>query len=138
MKFFFLSALFFVIACNPQFAEVGADKNDVVKYFKLTKTSDPKSLGEGVLIMASAGDKRIVTYYLKNERGFAHTDVTISTLNGFHLDSVYSQTEACKLQPDFDQPDIYNSLRIGGEVRGYKLEILPREEAMAMITQLSC
>lgn len=138
MKFFLLSALILLVSCNPQLAEVGANKNDVVKYFKLTKTSDPKSIGDGILIIAHAGDKRILTYYIKNARGFAHTDVTISTLNGFHLDSVYSQTEACKLQPDFDQPDVYNSLMIGGEARPYKLEIMPREEAMAIVGELSC
>ncbi len=138
MKFFFLSALILLVSCNPQLGEVGANKNDVVKYFKLTKTSDPKSLGDGILIIAHAGNKRILTYYIQNPRGFAHTDVTITTLNGFKLDSVYSQTEACKLQPDVDQPDVYNSLRIGGEIRGYKLEILPREEAMAIVGTLSC
>jgi hypothetical protein len=138
MKFFFLSALILLVSCNPELAEVGANKNDVVKYFKLSKTSDPKTLGEGILIIAHAGDKRILTYYLKNARGYAHTDVTISTLNGFKLDSVYSQTEACKLQPDVDQPDVYNSLRINGEVRDYKLEILPRAEAMGAVGKLSC
>lgn len=138
MKLFLLSALILLVSCNPQLAEVGANKNDVVKYFKLSKTSDPKSLGEGYLIIAHAGDKRILTYYLKNERGFAHTDVTITTLEGFKLDSVYSQTDACKLQPDLEQPDVYNSLRINGEVRSYKLELLPREEAMAAVGKLSC
>jgi hypothetical protein len=117
---------------------VGANKNDVVKYFKLTKTTDPKTLGEGVLIIAAAGDKRILTYYLKNANGFSHTDVTISTLQGFHLDSVYSQTPNCKLAPDNDQPDVYNYLLIGGEKHDYKLEDLPREEAMAMLSKLSC
>ncbi len=138
MKLFLLSALIFLVSCNPALEQVGANKNDVVKYFRLVKTTDPKSLGDGILIIAHAGDKRILTYYIKNERGFAHTDVTITTLNGFQLDSVYSQTEACKLQPDLEQPDVYNSLRIGGDVRGYKLEILPREEAMEIVGTLSC
>lgn len=138
MKFFFLSALILLVSCNPQFAEVGADKNDVVKYFKLSRTSDPLALGEGYLIIAHAGDKRILTYYLKNQRGFAHTDVTITTKNGFQLDSVYSQTEPCQLRPDPEQPDVYNSLRINSEVRSYKLELLPREEAMAAVGTLSC
>lgn len=138
MKAFFLLALILLVSCNPEIQQVGADKNDVVKYFKLTKTSDPKSLGEGVLIIAHAGDKRILTYYLKNANGYSHTDVTISTLKGFHLDSVYSQTEGCKLAPDFDQPDVFNYLMIGGEKREYKLEVLPREEAMATLSKLSC
>jgi hypothetical protein len=133
MKFFILSALIMLVSCNPQFGQVGANKNDVVKYFKLSG-----SLGDGVLIIAHAGDKRILTYYIKNERGYAHTDVTISTMNGFHLDSVYSQSEACKLQPDFDQPDFYNYLLINGQKREYKLDILPREEAMGMISSISC
>ena len=133
MKFIFLSALIFLVSCNPQFEQVGADKNDVVKYFKLSG-----SLGEGVLIIAHAGDKRILTYYLKNPRGFSHTDVTITTKNGFFLDSVYSQSEACKLNPDTEQPDVYNHLMIDGQKRNYKLDILPREEAMAMISTISC
>lgn len=138
MRLFFLSALILLVSCNPQFEQVGADKHDVVKYFKLSRTSDPNALGEGYLIIAHAGDKRILTYYIKNDRGFSHTDVTITTKNGFQLDSVYSQTEACKLRPDLEQPDVYNSLRINGEMRSYKLEILPREEAMAAVGKLSC
>jgi hypothetical protein len=138
MKPFFLLALILLVSCNPELENVGANKNDVVKYFKMTKTSDPKALGEGVLIIAHAGDKRILTYYMKNDRGFSHTDITINTKNGFVLDSVYSKTEACKLAPDADQPDVYNSLLIKGEVRNYKLEILPREEAMGMLSSISC
>lgn len=139
MKLFLLASLILLASCNPELADVGASKNDLVKYFRLSKTDDPKALGEGVLIIAHAGDKRILTYYLQTAPGkYAHTDVTISTLNGFHLDSVYSKTEACKLRPDYDQPDFYNYLRIGGEQRGYKLEILERQEAMAMLGELSC
>lgn len=133
MKIIFLSALIMLVSCNPQFEQVGANKNDVVKYFKLSG-----SLGDGVLIMAHAGDKRILTYYIKNPRGFSHTDVTITTKNGFLLDSVYSQSEACKLNPDTEQPDVYNSIMIEGQKRDYKLDILPREEAMAMISNISC
>lgn len=133
MKNFFLSALILLVSCNPQFEQVGANKNDLVKYFKLSG-----SLGEGVLIMAHAGDKRILTYYIKNPRGFSHTDITITTKNGFFLDSVYSQSDACKLKPDVEQPDVYNYLFIGGEKKDYKLDILPREEAMAMISKISC
>lgn len=133
MKIFSLSALILLASCNPQLEQVGANKNDVVKYFKLSG-----SLGEGVLIIAHAGDKRILTYYIKNPRGYSHTDVTITTKNGFTLDSVYSQSEACKLHPDAEQPDVYNYLRIGGEKREYKLDILPRAEAMAMISTISC
>ncbi len=138
MKLFFLSALILLVSCNPELETVGANKNDLVKYFKITKTTDPLALGEGVLIIAHAGDKRILTYYIKNPRGFSHTDVTINTKNGFNLDSVYSKTEACKLAPDAEQPDVYNSLMINGEVRSYKLELLPREEAMSMIGSISC
>lgn len=133
MKIFFLSALILLVSCNPQFEQVGANKNDVVKYFKFTG-----SIGEGVLIIAHAGDKRILTYYIKNTRGYSHTDVTINTKNGFILDSVYSQSDACKLQPDAEQPDFYNSLLINGVKQDYKLDILPREEAMAMISNISC
>ena len=133
MKIFFLSALILLVSCNPQFEQVGANKNDVVKYFKFSG-----SMGEGVLIIAHAGDKRILTYYIKNPRGYAHTDVTITTKNGFMLDSVYSQSEACKLQPDLEQPDVYNYLLINGVKQDYKLDILPREEAMGMISQISC
>ena len=133
MKIFFLSALIFLVSCNPQFEQVGANKNDVVKYFKLSG-----SLGDGVLIIAHAGDKRILTYYIKNARGYSHTDVTITTKNGFFLDSVYSQSEACKLNPDVEQPDVYNYIMIEGQKREYKLDILPREEAMAMISSISC
>ncbi len=138
MKPFFLLALILLVSCNPELENVGANKNDLVKYFKITKTSDPKTLGEGVLIIAHAGDKRILTYYIKNDRGYGHTDVTIDTKNGFKLDSVYSKTEACKLAPDAEQPDVYNSLLINGEVRAYKLEILPREEAMGLLNSISC
>ncbi len=138
MKIFILSALILLVSCNPELETVGANKNDLVKYFKITKTTDPLALGEGVLIIAHAGDKRILTYYIKNPRGFSHTDVTINTKNGFNLDSVYSKTEACKLAPDAEQPDVYNSLMINGEVRSYKLELLPREEAMSMIGSISC
>jgi hypothetical protein len=138
MKLILLGALILLVSCNPELQQVGASKNDVVKYFKITKTSDPKTLGEGVLIVAHAGDKRILTYYLKNANGYSHSDVTISTLQGFHLDSVYSQTPNCKLAPDFDQPDVFNYLFIGGEKRDYKLEILEREEAMGMLSKLSC
>lgn len=138
MKLFLLSALILLVSCNPELQKVGANQNDLVKYFKLTPSGD-NALGEGVLIIAHAGDKRILTYYLKRAPGkYSHTDVTISTLNGFHLDSVYSKTEACKLQPDYDQPDVYNYLLINSEQRGYKLEILPREEAMAMLGDVSC
>lgn len=133
MKIIFLSALILLVSCNPQFEQVGANKNDVVKYFKLSG-----SLGDGVLIMAHAGDKRILTYYIKNPRGFSHTDVTITTKNGFFLDSVYSQSDACKLNPDTEQPDVYNYIMIEGQKRDYKLDILPREEAMAMISKISC
>lgn len=133
MKTLLLSALILLASCNPQLEQVGANKNDIVKYFKLSG-----SLGEGVLIIAHAGDKRILTYYIQNPRGYSHTDVTITTKNGFILDSVYSQSDACKLQPDVEQPDVYNYLRIGGEKREYKLDILPREEAMAMLSKISC
>ncbi len=138
MKLFFLSALILLVSCNPELETVGANKNDLVKYFKITKTTDPLALGEGILIIAHAGDKRILTYYIKNDRGYSHTDVTINTKNGFDLDSVYSKTEACKLAPDALQPDVYNSLIINGEVRSYKLELLPREEAMSMVGSISC
>ena len=138
MRALLLSALILLVSCNPELQQVGANKNDLVKYFKVTPTGS-NALGEGVLIIAHAGDKRILTYYIKRAPGkFSHTDVTISTKNGFHLDSVYSKTDACKLQPDAEQPDVYNYLLIGGERREYKLEILPREEAMGMLGDLSC
>lgn len=138
MKALFFTALILLVSCNPAFEQVGANKNDLVKYFKLVKTDSPDSLGDGILIIAHAGDKRILTYYIKNPRGFSHSDVTITTKNGFILDNVYSQTDACKLNADTEQPDVYNYLRVEGKIRDYKLEILPREEAMAMISKLSC
>lgn len=139
MKITTLLALLFLVSCNPELAEVGANPNDLVKYFKLTKSQDPKALGEGVLIIAHAGDKRILTYYLKTQSGsYAHTDVTITTKNGFFLDSVYSKTKDCQLNPDVEQPDVYNYLRIEGENRPYKLEILEREAAMGMLGSVSC
>lgn len=138
MKALLLSALILLVSCNPELQNVGADKNDLVKYFKVTKTSDPRTLGEGILIIAHAGDKRILTFYIKNANGYSHNDVTIATKNGFILDSVYSKTPNCKLAPDVDQPDYMNFLRINGEDRTYKLEILPREEAMGMLGTLSC
>ncbi len=138
MKFFLLSVLILLVSCNPELQNVGADKNDLVKYFKVTKTADANSLGEGVLIIAHAGDKRILTFYLKTANGFSHNDVTIATKNGFILDSVYSKTPDCKLAPDMEQPDYMNMLKINGIDRTYKLEILPREEAMATLGTLSC
>lgn len=138
MKLYVLLSLILLASCNPELQKVGESPNDLVKYFKLTPTGT-NALGEGVLIIAHAGDKRILTYYLKRASNkYSHTDVTISTLNGFHLDSVYSKTEACKIQPDYDQPDFYNYLNVGGEQKGYKLEILPREDAMKMLGDLSC
>lgn len=138
MKISVLLALVLLVSCNPELQKVGESPNDLVKYFKLNPSGD-NALGEGVLIIAHAGDKRILTYYLKRGTNkWSHTDVTISTLNGFHLDSVYSKTEACKLQPDYDQPDFYNYLNVQGEPRDYKLEILPREDAMKMLGDLSC
>ncbi len=55
MKLFILFAAFILVACNPELQQVGANKNDLVKYFKISP-SGANSLGEGVLIIAHAGE----------------------------------------------------------------------------------
>ena len=140
MKLFMsLLTLILISGCNPELQTVGASKNDLVKYFKITRTGSPDDLGEGYLIIAHAGDKRLLTYYLKTPRGFSHTDISLTPGEGkFVLDSVHSQTTNCKLSPDFNQPDFYNFLNIEGVKKIYKLESTTREEAMAEKLSLSC
>src|SRR5690606_18910268 len=117
----------------------GASEDDLVKYFKVTKTDDPNSLGEGYLIIAHVGEKRLLTFYLKNQNGFSHTDITITKAEGSYVkESVHSQTPDCQLNPDYPQPNFYEFLNVEGVPKTFKLETTTREEAFAEKKKLSC
>lgn len=136
----FLMSVFLLSACNPEVQKAGESKNDLVKYFKITKSEDPNSLGEGFLIVVHVGEKRVLSYYLKNERGYSHTDITIKPgdVISYVLDSVYSQTPNCKLHPSFEQPQYLQVLHIEGNPKLLNLEELSVEEAMKTVKNLSC
>lgn len=127
-------------SCNPELQEAGKSETDVVKYFKIAKTDDPRSLGEGFLIAVHVGEKRILSYYIKNANGFSHTDVTLKPgdIASYVVDSVYSQTPNCRLFPSFEQPNYLQQIRIEEEVKLLNLEEVSVEEAMSVQKTLAC
>lgn len=140
MKLFALLTLMVITAsCNPELKQLGASEDDLVKYFKVTKTDDPNSLGEGYLVIAHVGDKRLLTFYLKNQNGFSHTDISLKKADGTYVkDSVFSQTPDCQINPDYPQPNFYEFLNVEGVQKSFKLENTTREEAFAEKKKLSC
>lgn len=139
MKNYVLLFLLIIAACNPELKNIGADPDDLVKYFKLTKSGE-NSLGEGILIVAHIGDKKLLTFYLKQPSGkYSHTDVMIKPeAPSFAVESVYSQTPDCKLNPDYVQPQYFEELVIETVKKSYNREILTREEAMSSLTGIGC
>lgn len=139
MKYLILAMLFVVSACNPELQKVGESPNDLVKYFKVTSANN--GIGDGVLIVANIGDKRLLTFYLKQPSGkYAHSDVMIinSPVSMYEVESVYSQTPGCKLAPDVGQPQYYEQLFINGELKPFNRENVTREEAMAEKREIGC
>ena len=135
MKKLGLLFLLLCTACNPELKELGASKNDLVKYFQI----GAGGLGEGYLIVAHVGEKRVLTFYLKTASGYSHTDVTLASGEGAYiLDSVYSQTPECKLNPDFKQENYLEYLNVGGSQKALNLMELNREEAMKTEKKLGC
>lgn len=139
MKIFYFAILLLIAACNPELQKVGESPNDLVKYFKTTSANN--GVGDGVVIVANIGEKRLMTFWIKQPSGkFAHTDVMIikSPAHTYEVESVYSQTPNCKLNPDIGQPRYYEQLLINGEVRPLNREELTREEAMAEKKEIGC
>lgn len=139
MKYLILAMLFIVSACNPELQQVGSNPNDLVKYFKVTSANN--GIGDGVLIVANIGDKRLMTFWLRQPSGkFAHTDVMIikSPVHMYEVESVYSQTPGCKLNPDVGQPQYYQQLLINGELKPFNREELARDAAMAEKREVGC
>ena len=134
-----LMLLVSTVSCNPELKELGASEDDLVKYFKVSKTNDPNSLGEGYLVIAHVGEKRLLTFYLKNQKGFSHTDIALKKESGTYVkDSIHSQTPDCQINADYPQPHFYELLNVEGIPRTFKLESTTREEAMAEQKKLSC
>lgn len=140
MKLWWLLSLMILSAsCNPDLKQLGASEDDLVKYFKVTKTDDPNSLGEGYLVIAHVGEKRLLTFYLKNQNGFSHTDITIIKADGTYVkESIHSQTPKCQINADYPQPMFYEFLNVEGVQKTFKLENTTREEAFAEKKKLSC
>lgn len=139
MKTLILLSLLLISACNPELQQVGSNPNDLVKYFKVTSANN--GIGDGVLIVANIGDKRLMTFWLRQPSGkFAHTDVMIikSPVHMYEVESVYSQTPNCKLNPDVGQPQYYQQLLINGELKPFNREELSREAAMAEKREVGC
>ena len=136
----FLMSVFFLVSCNPEIQKAGEEDTDLVKYFKITKSENEASLGEGYLIVVHVGNKRILSYYLKNSKGYSHTDITLrpGEVVSYVVDSVYSQTESCKLQPSFEQPRYLEEVRIEGTPKLLNLESLTAHEAMNAVKTLGC
>ena len=139
MKILILMSLLLLAACNPEAEKLGANENDLVKYFKVTSANN--GIGDGVLIVANIGDKRLLTFFLKQPSGkFAHTDVMIAHGKDalYEVESVYSQTPDCKLNPDKNQLMYYEQLIINGVIKPYNREILEKDEAMKEKKVLGC
>ena len=136
---FFLMSVFFLFSCNPEVQKAGESETDLVKYFKITNRGGD-SLGEGYLIVVHVGKKRVLSYYLKNAKGYSHTDITLKPgqVVSYVVDSVYSQTENCKLSPSFEQPRYLEELRIEGNPKVLNLELMKADDAMKMVKTLSC
>lgn len=129
---------FIFTACNPNLTKVGEEEGDLVKYFKITSTNSPDSLGEGYLIIAHAGQKRLLTYYMKHNNGFSHTDITVDKALDSSVTSLHSRTEGCKLNPDHNQYDFMNGLVIQGIFKEYKLESTTVEVMMPHLRSIQC
>lgn len=139
MKSFMFALLFLVSACNPELQKVGSSPDDLVKYFKVSSANS--GIGDGVVIVANIGDKRLLTFWLRQPSGkFAHTDVMIvkSPVSIYEVESVYSQTPDCKLKPDVGQPQYYEQLLINGEIKPFNRETITREEAFAEKREVGC
>lgn len=139
MKYIILAMLFVVSACNPELQKVGESPNDLVKYFKVTSANN--GIGDGVLIVANIGDKRLLTFWLKQPSGkYAHTDVMIikSPVSTWEVESVYSQTPTCKLNPDIGQPQYFEQLLINGEIKPFNRESVTTDEAMKEKREVGC
>ena len=135
----FLSTLLLLVSCNPELQNAGKSDTDVVKYFKITNEGE-NSLGEGFLIVVHVGEKRILSYYLKHDTGYTHTDVTLKpgAVASYVVDSVYSQTPACRLFPSMEQPKYLEQIRIEEEPKLLNLKELSVEEAMSTPKNLAC
>lgn len=139
MKIVLLLMMMLTVACNPELSNVGSSPDDMVKYFKVTSANN--GIGDGVVVVAHIGDKRLLTFYLKQSSGkFAHTDVMIkkSTEFSFEVESIHSQTADCKLNPDKGQPQYFEQLLINGVAKPFNREILTREEAMKENKIIGC
>lgn len=139
MKILILALMVLASACNPELQKVGESPNDLVKYFKVSSAHN--GVGDGVVIVANIGDKRLMTFWLKQPSGkFAHTDVMIikSPVHMYEVESVYSQTPDCKINPDIGQPQYWEQLIINGELRPLNRSELTREEAMAEKREVGC
>ena len=139
MKYLILAMLLVISSCNPELQKIGESPNDLVKYFKVSSANN--GIGDGVVIVANIGEKRLLSFYLKQPSGkYAHTDVMIinSPVSMYEVESVYSQTPDCKLKPDVGQPQYYEQLLINGELKSYNRESLSREEAMAEKRVIGC
>lgn len=139
MKNLILGFLILVSACNPELQQVGSSPTDLVKYFKVSSKNN--GIGDGVLILAHIGDKRLLTFYLKQPSGkYSHTDVMIikSPVSMYEVESVHSQTPACKINPDIHQPQYYEQFLINGEIKPFNRDILTKEEAMTEKKEIGC
>ena len=139
MKLVLLLMLFLSVACNPELKNVGSSPDDMVKYFKVTSANN--GIGDGVVVVAHIGEKRLMTFYLRQPSGkFSHTDIMIRKSTDFlyEVESVHSQTPDCKLNPDKSQPQYFEQLLINGEVKTFNREILTREEAMKENKVIGC
>lgn len=140
MKIVLLSMmLLLTVACNPELSNVGSSPDDMVKYFKVTSAKN--GIGDGVVVIAHIGEKRLMTFYLRQPSGkFSHTDIMIKKSSEllYEVESVHSQTPDCKLNPDKGQAQYYEQLLINGEIKPFNREILTREEAMKENKVIGC
>lgn len=134
-----LLMLILCVSCNPELKQLGSSEDDLVKYFQLSKTENTNSLGDGYLIVAHVGEKRVLTFYLKTPNGYSHTDISLTAGEGSYIvDSVYSQTPGCKLAPDYKQSEYLQYLNIEGSQKTLNLFEMNREEAMKSEKKLGC
>lgn len=139
MKILILALMFLATACNPELQKVGESSGDLVKYFKISSANG--GIGDGVLIVAYIGDKRLLTFWIKQPSGkYAHTDVMIikSPVHLYEVESVYSQTPNCKLNPDIGQPQYDKQLLIDGQVVPFNRDVISTDEAMKEKREIGC
>ena len=131
--------MIFNVACNPELSNVGSSPDDMVKYFKVSSANN--GIGDGIVVIAHIGEKRLMTFYLRQLSGkYSHTDIMIKKSNEllYEVATVHSQTPDCKLNPDKGQPHYYEQLLIKGEGKPFNREILSREEAMKENKVIGC